>query len=354
VFMFGPSSHTIARGNTCQGNHGAGIAAIGDLEPAGPKWKAYHWIIEGNRLIDNRWGLYLQRADWLDIAGNTFRNNTAGDVHQVDVTRLTEHPSLPGLIDDPPHVLLKGPERAKVGEAVTLDASGSTDPRGRSLDYRWDLGDGSTSLHSRVSHVFTSPGFKRLGLTVNNDSLSDLAWRDLYVVDDVSELGTEGQAKQWGWIDPRSRVTFSDDTAVQISGRSALFALVDPYGGERVSLLYPATRQAGWSLKDHSRLVFWVKVVNENVPAWQGPNPLITLYESAGRSVVLTPKADFLSQPFHNEEREGWRRFEVPLAGDEQWVREGPALATVNYLTIGFDSWGAPPLRIWIDGLYFQ
>ncbi len=43
--------------------------------------------------------------------------------------------------------------------------------------------------------------------------------------------------------------------------------------------------------------------------------------------------------------------FAVPLAGDQQWKREGADLTTLNYLTIGFDSWGALPLRIWIDGL---
>ena len=32
VFMFGPSSHTIARNNTCVENNGAGIAVIGDIE----------------------------------------------------------------------------------------------------------------------------------------------------------------------------------------------------------------------------------------------------------------------------------------------------------------------------------
>ena len=45
-----------------------------------------------------------------------------------------------------------------------------------------------------VEHVFRTPGFHRLGLTVTNGALSDLAWRDLYVVDDAKELATEGQA----------------------------------------------------------------------------------------------------------------------------------------------------------------
>ena len=33
------------------------------------------------------------------------------------------------------------------------------------------------------------------------------------------------------------------------------------------------------------------------------------------------------------------------------WKREGAALRRLDYFTIGFDSWGAPPLKIWIDGL---
>ena len=41
----------------------------------------------------------------------------------------------------------------------------------------------------------------------------------------------------------------------------------------------------------------------------------------------------------------------MPLAGDGQWQRKGELPATLNYLTIGFDSWGAPPLRIWLDGM---
>lgn len=78
---------------------------------------------------------------------------------------------------------------------------------------------------------------------------------------------------------------------------------------------------------------------------------MVTLYESADKSVVLRPAGDFLSQRPNNEEREGWSYFAVPLASSERWKREGEPIAVLNYLTIGFDSWGAPPLRIWIDGM---
>ena len=80
VFMFGPSSHTLARDNVCEGNNGAGIALVGDLGSKGKKWRAYHWVIERNVLSNNRWGVYAQYADWITIAGNVFRDKAIGDV----------------------------------------------------------------------------------------------------------------------------------------------------------------------------------------------------------------------------------------------------------------------------------
>jgi parallel beta-helix repeat protein len=214
--------------------------------------------------------------------------------------------------------------------------------------------EGNLLEDNDFSHVFTRPGFHRLGLTVSNGPFSDLAWRDLYVIDDGKEIGTEGRSREWGWIDPQSRVGFSDDAQTRLCGRSSIFAHVQPYLGGRVSLLYPRTERAGWPLRGLSRIVFWVKAINENTVGWQETNPVVTLHDVTGRSVILTPKADFLSRRPNNEERQGWTRFEIPLAGDAQWSKKGAEIATVDYLTLGFDSWGASPLRIWIDGLSFQ
>ncbi|HEY3322719.1 MAG TPA: right-handed parallel beta-helix repeat-containing protein [Planctomycetota bacterium] len=361
VFMFGPSSHTIVRGNTCRGNNGAGIAVIGDTDSKGAKWKAYHWIIEQNVLNENRWGIYAQYADWLDVAANTFEKNSEGDFKDAGgLTNLTQY--VPKAeITKPPKAVLEGPAMGKVGQPVMLDASKSSDPAGGALRFRWDLGDGTFSTEPRVTHAFAAPGFYRVGLTVNNGLLSDLAWRDFYAVEDVEELGTEGQAADWSWVDPQSKAKFSDDREVRISGRSSLYALIQPYSGMRVNLLYPSSRKAGWPLAGKKSLVFWFKGVNENVPAWQDANPIVTLHETEQKFVRLTPKRDLLSAPPYIEAREGWTYFVVPLAGDELWKRDssagvpaGAEMTTANWLTIGFDSWGAPPLRIWLDGLAFK
>jgi hypothetical protein len=176
--------------------------------------------------------------------------------------------------------------------------------------------------------------------------------------DSIAAIHSDGSAHNvfadWTWFDPDSRVKFSDDKEIHIAGASSVYALAQPYGGQRLNLLYPASKKAAWSLKDKTRLVFWFKAINENVPAWQDENPIVTLYESDQKFVRLTPKGDFLSSPPYNEAREGWSYFAVPLAGDGQWQREGADLSTANFLSIGIDSWGAPPLRIWIDGLALE
>lgn len=366
VFMFGPSSHTICRGNRCEGNNGAGIALIGHTESQGEKWKAFHWIIEQNTLKNNRWGIYMQHADWINIAANTFGGNSEGDVFTrgpvvgdpvVDgrdsdgnVTNVFKLPNNP-KITRPPKAVLKGPASARVGQVVVLDASKSRDQAGNHLKYRWDLGDGTIAAEARIEHAFSAPGFYRVGLTVNNGLLSDLAWRDFYVVDGGEELGTEGQAADWTWRDRGSQVAFSNDTNTTICGKSSILASVQPYSGGRVSLLCPIAEEEGRLLTGKTHLAFWIRAINENLPAWQSANPVVTLYESGDRFAVLTPNADLMSHRPNNEEREGWTYFTVPLEGNGGWKREGELPQSLKYLTIGFDSWGAPPLRIWIDGM---
>ena len=72
---------------------------------------------------------------------------------------------------------------------------------------------------------------------------------------------------------------------------------------------------------------------------------------TAGTKVEFRPRTDLLGQPAETEAREGWTFIRIPLAGDEQWQRTGVPLETMQWLSLGFDSWGAPPLEIWIDGL---
>lgn len=351
VFMFGPSSHTVVRGNRCVGNNGAGIALIGDEASQGRRFRAHHWILERNWLERNRWGIYAKHADWLDLAGNEFlSNHQGGFVDAGGVTHVARHETRTDITTTPRARLL-APQTVRVGEPVTFDASASADASGLPLTFRWHLGDGTFVTLPRFAHRFSRPGFHRVGLTVNNGRYSDLAWRDLYVVQEESEESTEGSADRWGFVDPQSQVKFTRDTVHHIAGEASIHALVQPYGGQRVTLEYPREHDANWNLAGKTHLVFWLKTRNENVPAWQDVNPLVTLSGTGGTRLRLRPKTDLLGQPSETEAREGWTYIRVPLTGDDQWTREGAPLETLQWLSLGFDSWGAPPLEIWIDGL---
>ena len=85
--------------------------------------------------------------------------------------------------------------QSTVGQPACWDASGNRDPAGLPLSFRWDLGDGTLSESPHVEHTFDKPGFYRLGLTIDNEHLSDLAWRDVYAVEDLPEVGTEGSGR---------------------------------------------------------------------------------------------------------------------------------------------------------------
>ncbi|KAL3920128.1 MAG: hypothetical protein SGILL_003416, partial [Bacillariaceae sp.] len=55
-----------------------------------------------------------------------------------------------------------------VGEDLTFDASGSSDPDGDQLTFFWEFGDGSTSTAEKPSHTFDESGAYELTLTVTD------------------------------------------------------------------------------------------------------------------------------------------------------------------------------------------
>ena len=255
VFMFGPSSHTIVRANQCVGNHGAGIAAIGDLESQGTAWKAFHWIIEQNTLRENRWGVFLQHAQMLTLAANRFDRNQIADVWIEENVAEYIQRSDQATIEQPPHAELAGPQVVQVGQSATWDAAGSHDPNSLPLSFSWRIPLQVVGREPTLTHSFSAPGFYRVALTVNNGLLSDLAWRDLYVTEPTTEWGTEEDAATWTWTDPGSQVEFVLDANVRLVGKRSLRAHVQPYSGGRVTLKNSrsprihcrSTKNRGWS-----------------------------------------------------------------------------------------------------------
>lgn len=73
-------------------------------------------------------------------------------------------------INTPPSAVLQGANVACTGDAVSFDASGSSDADGDSLTYTWDFGDGSDIQSGpNVTHVYNNGGVYSIRLTVNDN-----------------------------------------------------------------------------------------------------------------------------------------------------------------------------------------
>ena len=378
IIMAGMCNHTICRGNKCIGNNGCGLCLFGD-DTKEHKFTAFHWVLENNIIKDNRWGLYMEYADWIDMAGNVIEDNRDGNIIEGGThTNIVVHPDNP-QITRPPQVKLVTPTTAiagqpaptKMGQPIVLDASGSSDPGGNPLAFRWDFADGTTATGPRVTHVFHKIGPHSVGVTATNGRFSDLAYRDLLVYEDLPEFGTEGQAGDWTWAEvqprewlpvkhgheadvqeavpmpnPKTKIEIRDDQEVRLVGKSSLALRVAP-DCYPISLLYPRSKKAGIPLAGKTELVFWVKMINTNIHAWQGFMPLVTLYESPTKRCQLQPQGGWKIW------RGGvnWNCKTVPLHGNDVWKLKGEVPATLNWITIDFSPWGGTPFPLWIDGM---
>ncbi|HWN82450.1 MAG TPA: PKD domain-containing protein, partial [Candidatus Udaeobacter sp.] len=65
---------------------------------------------------------------------------------------------LRGRANVPPLCDAGGPYTGGTGENILFDASGSSDPGGISLSYRWDFGDGTTGIGGSILHRYTAVG----------------------------------------------------------------------------------------------------------------------------------------------------------------------------------------------------
>ena len=73
----------------------------------------------------------------------------------------------------------------------------------------------------RVATEFKEPGLHRVGLNLSTDQGSWPIGHEVYVVDDLPEIGTESNAKAWSWADPSSKVAFAKD-ADSVAGESSI------------------------------------------------------------------------------------------------------------------------------------
>jgi parallel beta-helix repeat protein len=360
VIVGGPASHTIIQGNHTHDNNGAGLAFRGDVGTRGGAWRTEHWVVQQNRIANNRFGLWGRWGDAILLAQNVITNNAQGNFI-TNVANLVELPPDPASWSIPTAVLT-GPDVVTVGESARFDASLSREASGRPLTFQWWLA-GPSGASPVLERVFDQPGFHRLGLTVHNGALAGLAWRDLLVVPAVAnELGTEGQADKWGFDlelndAGQGRVWFANETPGLI-GKTCLRFRPDPYPGAYASVIYPRTRDAGWNLAGRREIRFWIKTRNPNLPGFQNAGPVVRLVARGGQIAYQPAKAaNLLNDPPSSEARWLWLPVTIPLAGDAQWERAvtgEAALERIDALSLALDSWGGDPFTVWLDGLAIE
>ena len=363
VFVNGPSSHARVLGNHCHHNNGGGIVLRGDRASEGRKWKAFHWILQDNRLDHNRWGIFARFADWLHVAGNRSENNAEPDVFDA-VTNLFVAARPPGGTEPgpPPRAVLRGPTLTAPGQPVRFDAAGSATSHRQRLTFRWDLGDGTVRTEPTFLHAFARPGYYRVGLTVSDGVLADLAWRDVVVAHPVTEaFGTEGDATGWSLLTEGgaaasgvAEADFADDTD-SVVGRVSLRFSARPEAGQAVTAIYPATRDAGWDLSDRTRLSFWVRAENAATTGFDGPGPVVRLHAPGGR-ITFTPVGgqNVFKDGGYSEARWTWLPVEIPLDGGDGWERTDAgsvSLGDISALSFTFATSEPAPFTVWLDGI---
>ena len=69
----------------------------------------------------------------------------------------------------------------KVGDEVTFDATGSSDPNGDPLSFDWDFGDGNTGKGQTVKHIYNQPGTFTTELCVSDSDYDACEEKDIIV-----------------------------------------------------------------------------------------------------------------------------------------------------------------------------
>jgi len=360
VIVSGSASHIIVDGNYCHHNAGGGINLRGYT--LDKKCRAWHWIIQRNRLEHNLYPIYSDNAGFIDIGPNECKKNKQKDIIKdtVNLRRLPANPK----ITKAPKASLVGRGRYVVGETAVFDASGSSDPDGRKLNFRWEI-DGVIKTGAVVKHVFKSVGFHRVGVTVDNGSLADLAGLEIHVVAS-DDAGCAAKASAWEWsardkAGKTGKVNWYDDD-IALIGKTALKIKPEPMEGYVITGIHRSPKGEKWNLSHKKKLTFWMRPRDPNVSEMRRANPIIRLVTSDGELCYM-PTGEkghgrnmFLYVPY-TEARWAWQLVQIPLAGGDGWslTKTGKtSLAAVEWLSIQFEEPGREPFEVWLDGLKFE
>ncbi|MFQ3293282.1 MAG: PKD repeat protein [Natrialbaceae archaeon] len=184
------------------------------------------------------------------------RGETSGDTADCGEV-VVEEPNEPPIAD-----LTISPRPGTVGEQVTFDASGSSDPDGNIVEYRWDFdGDGTideTTPSSTTTFTFQDPGSYGPAVTVVDDAnATDIAGADYRVNEPAPEpLATCA-------VEPRT-VEPGDTVVIDASASENAFSIdFDPDGDGEYEVLDRSEFVLEWSYDEAGTYTPRVRVRGE-------------------------------------------------------------------------------------------
>jgi PKD repeat protein len=155
-------------------------ATASDPDPGGSITK-YEWDLNGDGTFEtDTLGVSATFTTFPGPGTYTVRVRVTDADGATAVAPVTVTVEPVGTTNQPPAASLAVPSLAVVGQPVTLDASGSSDPDGTITQYEWDFdGNGvydQTTVQPSVSHTFTGPaGERTVGLRVTDNGASTAA-----------------------------------------------------------------------------------------------------------------------------------------------------------------------------------
>lgn len=385
----GVSSHFTALGNDSSENNGPGIA----IQYVNNMQDAYHWIISGNTLINNKnyngrqtgVGVHTNGANYVDIIGNNITGNDQGqvtvadssqsvistgannrassyDINAIPDVKVDIAPALSDYCHADEH-WSQIPSQIKnadwgitdiryitvaAGTEVTFDASASA----RADQYSWQFETATpkvfdTKTGESVTYTFDKPGTYRAGVTALNTAGEQGSVKGFVVtvIPAGDEIGTDEPVDQWEAIqgtgaNPSIRLS---ETPYNVEGDKAILATAT---GQEYGMTYPVGRNLDWTDLDLSEtntisMAFKVFIGRGNNNAGH-KSPILTLYKDADNYIRFMPNKPYMS-PINmpvSEPRYAYQYVEYKLDGDmtnEYFTGELVGAMTpkdVKYLTI--------------------
>lgn len=366
AIVHGSSSHLRLAGNRVHHNNGPGLA-LGFKDD----YPAMHSVIVGNSLRFNRQGIYLRHVDQLTLAANDLTDNDEQEilqgpavfhVHEIPAgVGAAETSCLEDITTSVSGCLKQIGQHAFVvaqGQALTVVVQPGALWAFDKIHVEWfEHGQPTTSGWQYVA-TYAEPGYHRLCVTVSDGTSVNLAWIDVYVIDNVQpETGTEGSVDPWTLLplndgDALPNIGSTNcvlDSDVRIVGEHSL----------RLSTVETSFRlrtvcHEVWS--DLMLLQFWIRIRHHTVFGLRGVKHRVRVGQSEQDYVQYDRNGHVFEGILHNEAWEDWLFVQIPSGGDACWTRTvvgSGCPGRIAYVEFVHEGTGEEFGRcdLWFDGL---